>query len=70
MNTTNESVPTIETSFTEDLGIIARQARDSELGIVRGYKAASNPDLVAARKVANDARTSAITAKLLADLQP
>jgi len=60
------SHPTL--TITEAVGTTARSARDAQLGVVRGYVAASDPVLVEARKVANTARTAAITAKLLADL--
>ena len=57
-----------ELSITESAGTIIRAAQDAQLGVVRGYVAASDPQLVEARKAHNAARTSAITAKLLADL--
>jgi len=61
-------VPAPTFSVTESVGITLRQAQDAQLGVVRGYVAASDPTLVEARKAHNVARTSAITAKLLADL--
>ena len=56
-------------SATESLGTTIRAAQDAQLGVVRGYRAASDPVLVESRKAFNEARTTAITAKLLADLQ-
>jgi hypothetical protein len=58
----------IEFTAAESTGIIIRNAQDAQLGVVRGYKMASDPTLVAARKESNDLRIAAGTAKLLADL--
>jgi hypothetical protein len=58
----------VEFTTGESVAIAARQGYDAESGIIRGWKAASDPTLVTARKAANVARTSAITAQLLADL--
>ena len=66
MSNQTESNPTL--SVTENVGVFTGTAQDAHIGVVRGYKAARNPALVEARKVANDARITAITAKLLADL--
>ena len=67
--TTNRKVPSVDLSTTETVGVTLRAARDAELGVIRGYRAASEPELVEARRAANDARRAAITAKLLAELQ-
>lgn len=66
---TKAAVPTIAPSIGESLGIVVRtEIVDAESSIARGYRAASDPTLVEARKASNVARTSALTAKLLADL--
>lgn len=63
------AVQSIEPSFGESIGINVREVIDSEPSVVRGYRAASDSELVAARKAANAARTSALTARLMADLK-
>lgn len=65
---TSKAVPTIEPSATESVGITVREVIDAEPGVIRGYRAASDPELVTARKAHNVARREALTAKLLSDL--
>ena len=55
-------------SAAENVGITLREVLDAEPGVIRGYRAASEPELVEARKAANVERRSALTAQLLADL--
>ena len=69
MSTKSKAVPVVEFTVTETVGAEARAIFDTQPGVVRGWQAASDPVLVAARKQANEARISALTAKLLADLQ-
>ena len=52
-----------------NVGITIAEALDAELDIVTGYMAARDPALVEARKAKNIAVRSALTAKLLADLE-
>ena len=68
MATKSTAAQNIAPSLAESAGIMVREAIDAESGIVRGYRAASEPQLVEARKAHNVVRTSALTAKLLADL--
>lgn len=68
---TSKSVPApvVDLSIAENAGIVVAEALDAELGIVRGYRAARVPELRQARQAHNERRRTAITAKLLADLE-
>ncbi len=66
METSN--VEAVKLEIGENVGAWTGTAQDAHIGVVRGYKAARRPELVEARKMANDARIAAISAKLLADL--
>lgn len=60
--------PAIEFTVFESVGVVARQSFDTQPGVVRGWIVASNPQLVEARKLANDVRIAALTARLLSEL--
>lgn len=64
-----KNVPSIELSFGELVGIRFREALDSESGITRGYRAASDPVLIEARQQANLRRRVAISERLLHELR-
>jgi hypothetical protein len=52
----------------ERIGASIGAAPDGSLPVTRGYKAARNPQLVEARRKANDARIDLLTKQLLAEL--
>lgn len=64
-----QSAPAVEPSVSESVGIFAAEAIDAEPGVIRGFRAARDPELVEARQATNVARRSALTAKLLSDLE-
>ena len=68
MATKSKAVPTVEFTATESTGITAREVYDSQPGIIRGWKMASDPVLIEARKAANAQRIAEGTARLLAEL--
>jgi len=68
---TQASTPSIpKLTVGESVGAAMGTAQDAHIGVVRGYKAARDPEIVAFRAEANEARIAAIKAKLLADLAP
>lgn len=64
----SESNAQFQLSVSESVGTFVGTAQDAHIGVVRGYKAARNPALVAKRAEVNEKRIDSITAKLLADL--
>lgn len=66
---TTKSAPRIERTLGHNVGITVGKAIDAELDVVTGYKAARDPALVEARRVANEKTRIALTAELLAELK-
>lgn len=64
-----KAVQLVERTIPMNVGIAVGTVIDSESDLVCGYKAARDPALVSARKIANEQRRLSLTAQLLADLK-